>query len=440
MNKNLRKFSVLILSGLLLACGSDDDATEPTKPIEPEFPTEYSEKSVEENKGQLEDNGIALVNKVTTLKSSSGIQTSIAFSNHLDGSTLPDNLSDGRASSSKTLGFMQLLASFGRGNSSFGKLASGARTTAVEFESFQQYYNDLIGVYVYNKANNSWSYTKTGTKIVFQFPSTENGTSNNAEYVIYDYKGTTISGGGGIGDDDYTGDYPTALKIDLTIDGNKKVEYSLATSYDSKGTPTSLTISIVIDSYQFLYELVNTKTEAKLDYTLRESGNVLFAFGARGKGSFEVDNVEGSEEVDDVITDGSAYFQIMNIKFSGEIDTKSLYTELDNADTKEEEAAIWNKYYKLIVFYDDTKKKIADSEFYVVTGEETYCEWVPEDLDGNGQIEWWEETCEEHSRETKELDVRIVFADGSKSDLATYTDVGFSDLEDELNEFIDSFE
>jgi hypothetical protein len=128
----------------------------------------------------------------------------------------------------------------------------------------------------------------------------------------------------------------------------------------------------------------------------------------------------------------------MNIKFSGEVDTKAIYTELENADTKTEEAAIWNKNYQLIVFYADSKKKIAGSEFYVdiVPYSDWDCHGV--DTDGDG----WEDDyiCDEIPSEREELDVRIVFPDGSKADLATYTDVGFSDLEDELNEFVESFE
>jgi hypothetical protein len=433
MNKNLRKFSVLILSGFLwAACGDDDKATDPTPAvIEPEFPTEFSEKTVEQNKSALEDNGVALVNNLTDLKSSTGIQASIAFSSHLEGSNVPDNLDGGRVSNSRAIDLLRLLASLGQGKSSPTKVISGMRTAATEFDSFEQYFNDLVGVYAYKKSTDTWTYTKTGTKIVFQFPSTESGTVNNAEYAIYDYKGTKITNG--VGGADYTGDYPTALKADLTVDGTKKMGYSFETAYDSKGTPTSINASITIDAFTFAYGLTNTTTEAKIDYSLTKSGTVLFAFGARSTGTFTADGVDNSDGVEDVIAEGSAYFQIMNIKFSGEIDTKALATALDAADTEEKQVAAWNANYKLIVFYADTKKKIAGSEFYVVSRTEEECSWVDPDHDDIYEI-----VCGDVTR--KSLEVRMVFQDGSKSDLATYTDVGFNDLQDELSKFVNSFE
>jgi len=429
MNTNLRKFSVLILSGLLWAACSKDKASDPSPaPIEPEFPTEFSDKTVEQNKSQLQDNGIQLVNKMTGLKSTSGIQTSIAFSDHLSVGQVP-NIEGGRVSNSRAINLLQMLSDLGQGKSSASKVVSGMRTSATEFDSFEQYFADVAGVYAYNAANHTWTYTKTGTKIVFQFPSTKTGTTNNAEYAIYDYKGTKISNG--VGGADYTGDYPTALKADLTVDGTKKMSYSFETAYDSKGTPTSIKVSITIDTFTFAYALGNTTTDASIDYSLSESNNVLFAFGIRAKGSFTVDGAGSAENPDDVVSTGSAYFQIMNIKFSGEIDTKTLASDLNKATTIEQRAAAWNKNYKLLVFYVDTKKKIADSEFYITTHQETYydCEWVGNDV-----------VCHDVTEDVQSLDVRMVFQDGSKSDLATYTNAGFGDLQKELEKFVDSLD
>src|SRR6187551_2766023 len=83
MNKPFLKFSAFFLAGaMLVACGSDDDAAKGNEE-EPgaEFPTEYADLTVEQNKSNLEDNGIEFANSVEDLKNSSGIETSIAFSN-----------------------------------------------------------------------------------------------------------------------------------------------------------------------------------------------------------------------------------------------------------------------------------------------------------------------------------------------------------------------
>ncbi len=219
MNKTFLKFGALIVAGsVFVGCSKDDNEVKTT---EPEFPTEYSELTVEQNKTNLEENSISLVNSVTTLKNASGIQTSIAFSKFLDGSTLPDNISGGRVGNSGGVRLLQLLASFGQGQSSPAKTLSGLRVAGDNFESFKAEYADVVGVYTYSKGNDTWTYEKTGEKIVFKFPSTEAGTVNNAEYSVYGLETVTITSN--LGGDDYAGDYPTALKADLTINGAKRV-------------------------------------------------------------------------------------------------------------------------------------------------------------------------------------------------------------------------
>jgi hypothetical protein len=80
MNKTFLKVGAFLFAGSMFVACSDD---EEVKTTEPEFPTEYSELTVAQNKTKLEDNGVALIGDIRTFKNSSGIQTSIAFTNHL---------------------------------------------------------------------------------------------------------------------------------------------------------------------------------------------------------------------------------------------------------------------------------------------------------------------------------------------------------------------
>jgi len=426
MNKTWFKFGALILAGsVVVGCSKDDNEVKTT---EPEFPTDYSELTVEQNKTNLEDNGVSLVNSVTTLKNASGIQASIAFSKHLDGSTLPDNISGGRVGDNGGVRLLQLLASFGEGKSTPAKTLSGMRVATSNFESFQAEYADVVGVYTYSKANDTWTYEKTGDRIIFKFPSTEAGTVNNAEYDIYGLETVNITSD--LGGADYTGDYPTALKAELTVDGQKRMSYSFSASYNSKGDPSAVSISLSIDNYTLAYEVSNSTTEAKFDYSLKDGDKMLFGYGVRGQGNFSSDAVEGSQNVGSVLTTATAYFQIMNIKFSGEVNAKALADGMETADTIEEELALLNANYKLIVFYDDSKKKIAESEFYVTDEEYTEGEWI-----FNEQTQQYEYI--ETQKTKKVLEVRLIFADGTKSDLATYTDTGFDDIKNALDDFIE---
>src|SRR4051812_768282 len=123
MKRPFLKIGGLMLSvALLTACHKDDDVNTSNQP---EFPTEYSELTVEQNKQKLEDNGITLVNNLTSIKSTTGIQTSIAFSDYMQGSTTPGTL-NGRAN--EGLRLIDLLASYGTGKSTAGNVLNGMRT------------------------------------------------------------------------------------------------------------------------------------------------------------------------------------------------------------------------------------------------------------------------------------------------------------------------
>ena len=413
---------------MFVGCSKDDDKVTTT---EPEFPTEYSELTVAQNKTKLEDNGVSLVNNITTLKNSTGIQATIAFTQHLEGSTVPDNIG-GRVANNSGVKLLQTLSSFGQGRSSATKTIKGLRISEDDgFISFKSEYEEVIGVYTYNKANDSWTYEKTGDKITFKFPSTENGTVNNAQYSVYGLQTVTINSN--LGGDNYNGDYPTALKAELLVDDVKRMEYNFSAAYNSNGDPSSTAISLTIDSYTLAYEVSNSTTDAKFDYSLKNGSEILFAYGARATGNFSSSAVEGSEDIGGVLTTSSAYFQIKNIKFSGEINANALADALASATTIEQELAAWNANYKLVVFYDDTKKKIADSEFYIT--EEEYTEWEMVWIEELQDYEWVEN---EVTRES--LEIRLVFADSSKSDLATYTDTGFEDLKNSFESFIEDLE
>src|SRR5687768_6558577 len=169
MKKTFLKFGAFIVAGsMFVGCNKDDDQV---KPIEPEFPSDYSELTVAQNKTKLEDNGVSLMNDITTFKNSSGIQTSVAFTQHLEGSTVPENIG-GRISNNSGVKLLKILSSFGQGKTSPSKVMKGLRISEDDgFTSFKAEYDEVIGVYTYHKASDSWTYEKTGDKIVFKFPS-----------------------------------------------------------------------------------------------------------------------------------------------------------------------------------------------------------------------------------------------------------------------------
>jgi hypothetical protein len=403
MNKPFLKFSAFFLAGaMLVACGSDDDAKSNEEENGAEFPTEYADLTVEQNKSNLEDNGIEFANSVETLKNSSGIETSIAFSNFAS----EGDLEVGRKSSLPIFNLVNNLRDFATAKKPVNKTLEGLRTSE-EVESIQTEFNNAAGTYTYN--GEGWDYVAAAGsgKIVFKFPSKDNGTTNNAEYSIYDYKGVNVSNSA-VGEE-YTGEYPAGLKIDLAIDGQKKLEYAFAAAYNSKGEPTSLAISVKVDAFTLAYEVSNDGTKASVKYSLKENDKNLYVLGADAEGNFDTDNIDNSNGGDDVFNKGTIYFQILNIKFSGEIDVDALMADVKGADN-EAEAAAWNEHAKMVIFYVDSKKKIADGEVVAITKTD---DWGNED---------------------ETLDLQLIFADESRLSIETFIETGFDQLTEKLED------
>jgi hypothetical protein len=414
MNKPTSKlialfFSACVISGtgLLSSCSKDDDDAS-VRP-EVEIPTEFSELTVEQNKAKLEDNGITLVNKMTSLKNAAGIQSSISM-NHFLSFPLPEG---GRAATNnKAVKMMLLLSKFGIGKAKAAEVLKGFRTREEDPSTAQEVFDEYKGTYAWNKTTQAWVYTAGSDKIIFQFPSTETGTSNNAEFAIYGYASVQVVNEL-VGDEGYEGDVPTALKADLTVGGVKQIEYSFAASYKNNGDPTSVVTSVTIGAFKLAFEAKNTTSEVGVNYSLTENGTNLISFGAGASGNFNSDNID-AENPTDLVTSGSAYFQLMNIKFASTLQIKSLADALEAAITPQQEAAAYNTHVKLVVFYADNQKKIADTEFYVVPATDI----------------WEEETVE----------IRLIFADGTPADIDNYTGDGFDEIRTEWDKLIEDLE
>ena len=64
------------------------------------------------------------------------------------------------------------------------------------------------------------------------------------------------------------------------------------------------------------------------------------------------------------------------------------------------------------------------------------CDW--KDLNGDGWFQDDELICETITETYDAAEIRMVFQDGTKADLETYTNTGFENLEKEFEKFVDS--
>lgn len=417
---------------LLSSCKDEVEEMEVGKT---EMPTKFSSYTPEQNKTNLEDNGIEFLNDMSNLKSSNGVQSSAAFVSFLD-------MAPAAPANGRIMHTARALKNYHEGKGSAHDIFTTMRKTEEEPESIQAMFDMYVGVYDWNSELEDWDYSKEGNKIIFNFPSVAGGSSNNASFIIHSYTGVNTPNHF---DDDYTGDLPTQLIMELQVAGNKEMEYKFNASYNSQGEPTSVITSLTVGTYVFSVVAENTTDNIGVEYSLKKSSKILMSMGAGAKGTFTAEHIESidnseSGNVGDIAKEANAYFQLMNIKIAGninmekfadgqdEIDAGSDSENFDHDKATEDKAALLNENFILVVFYADSKEKIADTEVYTYTDYYTTYEPV---YDENGYLVDYKEEEVPYTA----MDIRMIFADDSKSDLETYFGEGFDDLAVEFNKF-----
>ena len=417
--------------------------TEPGKVVNPEV---FASTSPEENKRNLEDDGLDLVSNMEDLTKSPAVDVSTAFVSFLDrASAEPAN---GRLSATS-----RILKNLGEGKASAQSIFATLRTAEEEPESIQDFYDQYTGVWSWNVQSEDWDYQAKGDKIVFEFPSTENGTANNAQYTIHSYEGLSQDHPYG----DYEGDLPTKVVTELTVDGQQQASYSFVAAYNQDGEPENLTTSLSVNSFTFSILAVNNTQKVGVRYSLKRDGQTLLAMGSGAYGNFSSDYILSLDDQEDahqgdVVNRVDAYFQLMNVVVAGDMDIKKYLDGYEdnyeyrydenghyqgsgyNDTIAENNAQLLAEAFNLNVFYADGSGKIADTEVYTSTNTYTeYGEWY---YDESAQ----DYRFEEEEVEYKVVNVRMVFEDESRSDLETYFEEGFDDLIKEFNEFAESLD
>jgi hypothetical protein len=325
-------------------------------------------------------------------------------------------------------------------------------------ETIQEIWDELVGTYTWNPMMYDWDYTPNSSQIEFLFPSTEGGSSNNAALTIYNYTGVMISNPL---EDEYNGDLPASLNMDLKVDNTTLITYVFTAQYNDDGVPSLVASDLDIESFSFSIDLTNNDTEVSANYKFTHGGATVMEIGGSLKGDFSDENIDEHTvtvtdtytwtnyvwnettqqydevlvtetdewqevEAEEIIRSASAKFQVFDIAIKGDVNIKALVDEIDalypedyrqdpNFDEEEaanKEAAALNKHLNLRAVNVQNNKKIADVEAYVV-----------KDSWGDGYYDYW-------------VDMRLKFGDGSYADLETYFEEGFEDFVAEINTMI----
>ena len=417
----------------------------------------FNKLTAEENKEVVETSAIKAAQTFDAMKDHAVMDAMVSLDNNLNAS---DPLSSKITKKSKVTLTVNTLAGLETGETGIRDVFAALATPA-EFsddpETIQEVWDDAVGTYTWNSGTESWDYEANAEEIVFLFPSTPDGTTNNATLTIYDYTGVEITSPI---DDEYSGDLPVSLNLKLEIDELEVLTYTFAVEYNDDGIPSSIASDLTMEPYKFSVDVTNNDEEISATYQFTDDGDVIIMIQGGIDGNFTQENIDENTyivtdtyewtdyrynettqqyeyvtvtetdeweevEIGGIIHTGNVKLQLYNISVVGVGDVTAIADSIeamypddywddpdyDEKTMTEREADMMNEHLQIFVIDEDSRKKIADVEAYVV-----------EDIDDWGTDYY--------------IDFRMVFGDGSLVDLETYFEEGFEDVVDELNDII----
>ena len=441
----MRTISKLVLFALVIFSIASCNKDESNLP--------FSKESVEENKTVVEDAAISAAQTFDQMKEVSMIDAAVSLGIRFD---MADPLSAQNTKKSKVAVTIDVIAGIEDGSTGINEILSAiASPQELESdpESIQDIWELVIGTYTWNSGIEDWDYTANADAIVFLFPSTDDGASNNASLTISNYTGVIISNPL---DEEYTGDLPASLNMSMEIDGNEVMSYTFAATYNDEGVPSSLATDLSMETFVFSIDLTNKDTEASASYKFMHGNDLVMEMSGGIEGDFTQESIDANTvtitetreewvwnettyqselvmvqytweevEIEDIIQSGNFSFQLYNVAINGTGDFKALgdslrilesddYNEdsmFDEKTANELLAALMNNNLHIYAIDTDAKKKIAEVEAYVV-----------EEINGEWDNYW--------------IDFRLVFGDGSLVDMETYFEEGFENFIKEINAMI----
>jgi hypothetical protein len=418
----------------------------------------FSPLTEEENKELVENSAISVAKNFDELKDQAAIEASVSMVGKLE---MANPLDSKMMKKSKVTSVIEVMAGLDLDESSVNDVFQVMGSTS-ELEdgpeTIQEVWDEVVGTYTWNASMEDWDYTANANAIVFKFPSTENGTSNNATLTISDYKGITTTNPL---DDEYSGDLPVSIDLNFDVDGTSVLSFMFAVEYNSEGIPTKLAADLTIEAFKFSSDASKNETEVSANYSFTKNDDIIMEIKGNVKGDFTQENIDANththtetyewtnyvwnedtqtveevtvtetdewEELDaeEVFNSGSFKFQLYNISISGYGDIKAMgdaydliYPDnywdnqaFDYQAAADAEAAAMNEHLSMFAIDEESENKIADVEAYVAMDT------------GDGYTEYY-------------MDFRLVYGDGSLVDLETYFEQGFEDFIAEINGMID---
>ena len=213
-------------------------------------------------------------------------------------------------------------------------------------------YADFAGIYEWNPSTQDWD-KSSSSKIIFKFPATENGTSNNAVLTFESYTDQAVT----VDIDIFY--LPKSASLNLTVDGNKELEFTYNASYKTNGIPESIRATLFVNPYTFATSFKNTNTKVSEDYSWVEGNENILAFGVTFNGDFSSISYDMEDEnFGNLISTATTYAQL----YDARLEITANVTEIAKFDEPTTEQI--NANSTILLKWANDNVKIADGAFY----------------------------------------------------------------------------
>lgn len=323
---------------------------------------EYSNLTVEQHKAKIQDEGLAVMNKLNDVSNLSGLFALQDLENLMNNSTLtgdPMEVAVKRLLSPITQLEKNTLA------------VANLRSTKASIDSISNIMDQVGGVYTYNRIAKSFNRVANSTKIEFVFPIGTSST-NNGKLTIGNLK--SKAGTDGIAE------VPTSLDMTLVKGTATLISFNFTASYDAHTIPTAWSTSLTFaEGYKFTQSMTNSSTvvEWQFAYALNNENLLSGKFSTKGNFTYDAMNnsvdLNGDEAIDMILDNANCYIQLGNLKLTGIVDVNKMMdaykTAFPNGETDSEAdvtkvCELLNTHVSLLLLYAKEGTIIAKSNFF----------------------------------------------------------------------------
>ena len=366
---------------------------------------EQSKKDIEKTANLMIDK-LEGVDKLESVGASINLLSLLNSDDSSDDNSSDDNSSDDNSlnnSAFMPIAVLNAVADFGKTGSTITveKTLKGGNT-----DNSMEDFNEVKGEYVWNGKE----FVKSSSdKIIIRFPSREGGPNDAMYSIAYEEnKSNTILPDGLL--------TPSLIDAKLTIGGKVLMQFVFKSTFDNQGMPTFVQSKLILTPFSFENTMIANSSQISQEFSFRKSGEVLIGMGMGMKGTFSSSDVkallasnENDEELDPkALKSVNMHVQLLDLIIKSDLDVAGAL-QVSDLGNLEDNMNQLNSFYNAGLYYVSNGRKIADLQFYSKSSDS-------QSETGSGE---------------SSTSIRLVFADKSKIDLATYLE-GFDQLAEDI--------